>query len=159
MDKLYLGKITGSHGIKGELKLLSDFEKIELIKPGFSFYIDNEIYTLRTIRPHQNKYLITLNEWNNINEVLFLIGKDVYINRDELPLNNQYLMQDLIGYKIIFKKEIGIVKEIYINKKGYLLKVDNNHKLYYIPFNNHFILDVKKEKKQIIVQNVGGLWE
>ena len=38
-DKLYIGYICGTHGIKGELKVLSDFEKKDQ-----AFMVNNKTY-------------------------------------------------------------------------------------------------------------------
>ena len=40
MDYILIGKLVNTHGIKGEVKILSDFEKKELVfKKDFSLYL------------------------------------------------------------------------------------------------------------------------
>ena len=48
MDKVYIGKIVATHGIKGELRILSDFpfkEKVFVI--GNKLIIDSKEYTIK----------------------------------------------------------------------------------------------------------------
>ena len=109
-DKLYIGYICGTHGIKGELKVLSDFEKKELaFTVNNKIMIDNIEHTITSVRNHQNKILITIDSLQNINDVLEYVKKEIYIKRDNLNIDN-YLMEDLIGFKIIEDEELGIVK-------------------------------------------------
>ena len=40
MDYVYIGKIVNTHGIKGELRIRSNFElKNVIFKPGFTLYV------------------------------------------------------------------------------------------------------------------------
>lgn len=162
MNYVYIGKIVNTHGIKGELRIISDFDKKELIfKPNFKIYIGKEKIeeTIRTYRHHKNFEMITLENFDNINEVLLYLKQNVYINRDDLHLNEKdYLLSDLIGCVIIEnEKTFGKVEEVVYNKANILLKVINQEKHFYIPNNKEYIKEVNIEKKQIITQNIQGL--
>ena len=74
-DKMYryLGKIVNTHGIKGEIRILSDFEKKELVfRPDFEIYIGEEKKKeiIQTYRHHKNFEMNTIQGYQNINEVL-----------------------------------------------------------------------------------------
>ncbi len=153
-DKLYIGYICGTHGIKGELKVLSDFEKKEqAFKVNNKIMIDNIEHTITSVRNHQNKILITIDSLHNINDVLEYVKKEIYIKRENLNLDS-YLMEDLIGFKVIEDEELGIVKNILINKAGYLLEIDKN---FYIPFVSYYIKEVDVKNKKINVNHAKEL--
>ena len=105
MNLIYIGKIVNTHGIKGEVRLLSNFEEKDLIfKEGFKVYIGsmNEEETINTYRHHKQFEMISFKGINDINLVLKYKGKKVYINKDDLNLkDDEYLLEDLIGMKII----------------------------------------------------------
>ena len=43
MEYVYLGKITNTHGIKGEIRIISDFANKDIVfKKGFNIYIGKE---------------------------------------------------------------------------------------------------------------------
>ena len=156
MNYILIGKIVNTHGIKGELRLLSDFDKKELVfKPNFDIYIGNSYIkeTINTYRHHKMFDMITLKGYNNINEVLHYKYMDVYVKRSDLNLNdNDYLLDDLIGMSIIDNNEvIGKVID-YINNNTVLLKV-SGIKEFYIPLVNEYVIDVDKNKKEIQVKN------
>ena len=163
MNYIYLGIITSTHGIKGEIKIKSSFlEKNLVFKKDFKIYIgENKILeVINSYRPHKGFDMITLKGINDINEVLKYKGLKVYINRDDLNLKDEeFLITDLIGFKIINdNKEYGIVSDIVETKANILLYVIDN-KPYYIPYIKEFIKEVNLAKKQIIVDRVGELDE
>lgn len=158
MDLVYVGKIVNTHGIKGELRIKSYFEKKELVFTiGNKIIIDNTEHTIRTYRFHKIFDMITIDEYDNINDVLCFIGKNVYVSRESLKLkNNDYLLSDLIGLNVVFNDTVyGIVKD-YSNTLNPLLQIEYN-KTYYIPINSNFIKNVDLENKKIIVENIEGL--
>ncbi len=74
MDKVKVGKIVGTHALKGELKIRSnsDFSN-ERFKKGNSLYIryhgnDIELEIISS-RFHKNNYLVAFKDHQNINLV------------------------------------------------------------------------------------------
>ena len=102
-DLVFVGVISTTHGIKGELRITSDFEYPEkAFRVGSFLIIDNKSYEIKSYRMHKNYHMVTLGEFSNINQVLFLKGKKVYKEREELSLyNNELLDQDLLEYDVI----------------------------------------------------------
>ena len=158
MDLVYVGKIVNTHGIKGELRIKSDFEKKELVfKVGNKIIIDKEEHTIRSYRFHKIFDMITIDEYNNINDVLCFVGKNVYVSRDSLKLNSSdYLLSDLIGLDVVFKDTVyGVVRD-YTNDLNPLLSIEYD-KNYYIPINSNYIKSVNLEEKRIYVEDIEGL--
>lgn len=156
MDYIYIGKIVSTHGIKGEVKIISDFfEKDKIFKKGFKLYLTPLYHeeVINTYRVHKNYDMVTFDGYNDINEVLKYVGMGVYIKRSDLNLNeDEYLLNDLIGYEVYENnKLLGKVSSISFNN-NVLLKIDDK---YYIPFIDEFILEVDV-KKQKIVTNKGS---
>ena len=51
MEKIYIGKIVSTHGIKGELKILSDFDyKSKVFVVGKKIIIDDKEYTIKSYK-------------------------------------------------------------------------------------------------------------
>ena len=47
MGRVYIGKVVSTHGIKGEVKILSDFEyKDKVFKVGKKIIIDDVVYEI-----------------------------------------------------------------------------------------------------------------
>lgn len=154
MDYIYIGKIVSTHGIKGEVKIISDFfEKNKIFKKGFKLYITPLYHeeVINTYRVHKNYDMVTFNGYNDINEILKYIGMGVYIKRSDLDLKeDEYLLSDLIGYAVYDNnKLLGKVSGINFNN-NVLLKIDDN---FYIPFIDEFIEKVDVKTKKIMTRN------
>lgn len=154
MDYIYIGKIVSTHGIKGEVKIISDFfEKDKIFKKGFKLYLTPLYHeeVINTYRVHKNYDMVTFDGYNDINEVLKYIGMGVYIKRSDLDLkDDEYLLNDLIGYEVYDGNTLlGKVSSIIFNN-NVLLKIDDN---FYIPFIDEFIEKVDVKTKKIMTRN------
>ncbi len=157
MNYLLVGKIYKTHGIKGEIKIISYVENSNLIyKVGSFIYVseEHEKFKIISYRRHKNYDMVVLDGYNYINDVLRLLGKKVYIDRDNSILKDKLLDSDLIGFTAYYNEEnIGYINEI-INNNGYKL-FNINNKL--IPYNENFILNIDISNKKIIFRNLEGL--
>ena len=94
MNKVYIGKIVSTHGIKGEVKILSDFEfKDKVFVVGKKLIIDEEEYVIKSYRKHKQFDMVILNDYKDINEVLFLMKKKIFIVKDDLDLEKDQVLQ------------------------------------------------------------------
>lgn len=153
MNYIFLGKIVNTHGIKGELKIKSDFERKNLVfKKDKSLIIDNKDFIIKSYRVHECFDLVTFYDLEDINLVLNLKGKSVYFDRDLLKLNeDDYLYDDLLGMNIYLNDEcIGKAVD-YENTNNPLLHVVYNNKKYYIPLKGNFITNVDLSENKIHV--------
>lgn len=155
MKFINIGKIVNTHGIKGELRILSDFKyKDKVFKKDFKFYIgkDKEELIVNSYRHHKIFDMVTFNDLNDINLVLKYKGKEVYINEEDLDLDGEIYIDNLIGYKVLVgDKDIGVVTEVMHMKANDVLRVGE----VLIPYVKEFILKI--EDNTIYVKDVGGL--
>lgn len=151
MEKVFVGKIVNTHGIKGELRIKSDFEKKELVfVVGKSLIIRNQVFEIKTYRVHKDYDMVTFVGFDNINQVLIFKGEKVYVDRSQLALQNEdYLLADLISMQVFLEKEsLGVVKD-YTNGLNPLLVVEKENKTYYIPLKGNFIKKVNVKENTI----------
>lgn len=160
MNFIKIGKLVNTHGIKGEVKILSDFTKKELVfTPNFTLYLGNKKIpmTITGYRHHKMFDMVTFEGISNINEVLEYKGLPVYINRDDLNLNNDYLLEDLINFEVVENKRVlGKIVDLMYNNGNDLLCVKGK-KDFYIPIKGGFIKNVDLANKIIEVENAEGL--
>lgn len=163
MNLIKIGKIVNTHGIKGELRILSKFPyKDKVFINNMKIYIDKkDIEIINTYRRHKNFDMITLKGYNNINEVLKYKGKYVYIDSSDIKLdNNKYLDEELIGLTVIYENiEKGIIKDIERYDKTVLFNIKSNNKNYLIPYNDNLIDKIDINNKKIYIKDIKGLFE
>lgn len=156
MDNVFVGKIVNTHGIKGEIRIVSDFErKNEVFKVGKTVIINKNEFIIKSYRVHKNFDMITLEGFDDINQVLPFKGLNLFVRRSDLNLDSkEYLLEDLIGMKVfIDTQEYGVVDD-YNRGANSLLHVSYNDKKYYIPLNSEYILNVNMENNEILVSEM-----
>lgn len=160
MNKIYIGKVVNTHGIKGEIRILSNFEyKDKVFKINNKLIIGDKTYEIKSHRIHKGYNMVTLDDYNNINDVLFLLKKDVYFNEDDLLLdNNQVLDSELLTYKVINnRREVGEVLEVFFaSEKNKIIRVKFD-KEYLIPYNSPMIKEINKNKKELVIELLEGM--
>ena len=163
MEYIKIGKIVNTHGIKGELRILSDFEyKERVFKKGFNLYIGNEKKKeeINTFRHHKEYEMVTFPEYNNINQVLKYLKEDVYIIKEDLNLNNdEYLEEEIIGFDVVENDEV-VGKLINIKKTSptnKIMEINYKGKRVLLPYHKDFILKLDLKYKKIEVKLIEGM--
>lgn len=152
MEKIRIGKYVNTHGIKGEIRIKSNFEyKDKVFKIGNEIIIDKP-YEITGYRIHKDYDMVTLKGINSINDIINLKGMNVYIERDKYLNSDDYLDSDLLGFNAYnndFSLEVLNIR--YLNNDKKLL--DLGSKL--IPF--ELIENIDFQNKKIKIRDVIGL--
>lgn len=148
MEYLNIGKYVSTHGLKGEIKILSDFDNNnQILIPGNIIYIgkDKTSYKINTYRKHKNYDMITLETLDSIEKVLPYKGSNIFMNKDDI---NNDLFENILNYDV-YNNDIYIGKVIELLKGvKYDLIVVSDERII-IPFIDNFVLSVDKDKKVI----------
>ena len=160
VDYVYIGKFEGVHGLKGEIKLRTDFKYVDRVfKRSFSFFVGDSKtqLSLKTYRKFKNKYLVSFDKRENIDAIKDFINKKVYVRKSDLHLESyQYVHEDLF-YKDCFFNDINMGQITNIVDAGsgnYICYINGNSEVI-IPLNDHFIDKIEDDK--IYFKNVEGL--
>lgn len=157
-EMVYIGKTVSTFGIKGEIKVISNFEKLDkAYKVGNKVLINNIEHTVSGIRYHKKYILLKIDNLDNINDILKYIGYNIYIKRIDLNLDkDEYLYKDLIGSKVYDNSlYMGDIIDI-IDNGNTLIKVKSN-KEFYIPFIDEYIVQFDLSKKILYTRNAKDL--
>ncbi len=157
MNLVYIGELVNTHGIKGEVRILSDFEYKDVVfRKGNIIYIDDNKYEILSYRVHKKFDMVTLSNITSIDDAINLKGKSVYINKDDYKFDG-YLNSELIGLDVYNIDEYkGKVVEILKTSTNDLLVVDGK-KRHMIPNIPEFIKCIDLDNKKIIAYYIKGL--
>ncbi len=115
---LEIGTIVNTHGIKGEVRILSG-----TTNPEETFSINKIIYfekndeinslTIKTSRQHKKFTLVTFEGVNDINDIEWIKNTLIYVERN--LEDDEYYLIDMVGKNVIDQNDklIGIVSEIF----------------------------------------------
>ena len=157
MDLINIGKIVNTHGLKGAIKIISDFKyKTDVFKNNNIVYINNIKYRIKTYRYHKIFDMITLENINTIELAEELKGLNIYIARNDYKFNG-YLNEDIIGLNV-YDKNIykGKVIDILKTVTNELLVIDGIKK-HMVPNISEFIKEIDIKNKKIYIEYIRGL--
>ena|SRR5574344_254142 len=159
MEYIYLGKLVNTHGIKGEVRILSDFKyKDQVFKVGNTIYVGTRKDPLKitSYRVHKNYDMVTFEGITDINDVLIYKGDEVYFSKSTTKIDG-ILDTDLIGCLVYGKEYVGTVTEILPSKAHPILVVEHDDVTNMVPFIDEFIKDVDIDNKKITIKEIEGL--
>lgn len=165
-----VGKIVNNFGINGELKiyLYTDFPK-ERFEKGTLLYLGKETnpdelqVQIESSKPYKNLYLIKLNGYNNINEILKFKNYYLWITKEQqeaLP-EGEYYYHQILGCEAITTngEELGVIKEILAPGANdvWVIKPNNGEREILIPYIDSVVKQVDIAQKKVIIELIDGL--
>ena len=155
MKYINIGKIVNTHALKGEVRIISNFEyKDRVFKSGNKVYIgqfkDEEV--IESYRRHKQFDMVKFVGINYINDVLKYKGSSIYVDEELLKLKDDELLESEILEMDIYNNEtrIGRVSEYRNDNGNKIIRVNDK----FIPFNKDFITKIDKDKKVIIMNGI-----
>ncbi len=159
MQRVYIGYVQGTHGLRGDLKIKCRFENPDKVfVKNNTIYLNEEEHTITASKYYKGFYLVTIDNLKDINLTEKYIGHDVFIDRDELNLKSgEYILDDLYGMEVYSNgKKCGNVVEI-LNNGVYDILVIESNKKFMVPLVDEFIERVDLETNRIIAKDIEEL--
>lgn len=166
MEKILIGKIVNTHGIKGELKILSDTDfQADRYRPHHTLYLQTPAgmipVKVKKYRSHQGFDLLTLEGMEDINLVESFRGCLVFA--DDEPLEklekNEFQLVKLLNAKILQNGRLcGTVSGTRTYPQGDYLEINKTDgTIGLIPFRDEFILNIDPRSETIEIVDMEGL--
>lgn len=161
--RIKIGKLVNFHGVRGEVKLLSDSDFLEeRFKAGNAVVISGEELTIESYRTHKNFHMLKFEGVSNINDITHLKGKDVFIeeNGEELKLaENEYHVRDIVGLTVINlddNTELGKISEVMFTGANDVWVIEGERE-YLIPYIEQVVKTVDFERGIVEITPLEGL--
>lgn len=151
---MIIGKVAKAQGIKGELKLNLDidFDKIENLE---EFIIGGKNYKIEKIEKRTNGVFVKLFGVDDRTYAESLRMLDIEVERKNLKelSANEFYFEDLIGSKVVDENgnEIGHVEDIEQYGAADIIVVNQNGRLYSVPFLDDIFIKFDSNSKIMIV--------
>lgn len=161
MKKILIGQIVNTHGLKGELRIVSNFPYKELVfAKGFRLYVGKreDVCTINSYRKHKIYDMVTFEGIDTIDVAIAYKGDYVYINRDDLKIDG-YINEDIIGFNVYNENLlIGTLTDVVNNGAHDILVINSaNNARIMVPFVDEYVKDVDLDNKKIMIETIAGL--
>ena len=157
--RITVAEIVTTHGVRGNLKVksLSDYDK--RFENGAKLLIGDEEVTVESSFDQKGLKVIKFEEYDDINDVLKFVGKDITIEDSDLGKldDDEYYVFSLIGLEVKSQGQtVGeitdVITGVYPNDV-YVIKTDKDE--IYFPALNATVKKVDIENRFIEVENFG----
>ena len=154
-----IGKVTGVHGLNGNLKVWSFADSVDTFCPGTSVLLKAEeeqgkTFTILQALPHKKGVILSLKGVDSRNLAEDLIGKKVLIDRDQLPEPEEdtWYWQDLLGMDVFDHQKgfIGKITDIFPTGANDVLVVVDKGQETLVPMHKYFVESVDIGKKTML---------
>ena len=163
MQKEYLeaGKIVGTFGILGEVRILPWSDSPDFLR-GFSrVFIDGKEYRLLRTRVHKGMALALIEGFSSPEDAMILKNKTVMIARADARLpEGRVFVEDLIGLPVFDLRKgcvIGELAEVMNLPAGDVYRVTGEKGDILIPAVPAFLRGADVEKGEIRVETIEGM--
>ncbi|SDY73114.1 16S rRNA processing protein RimM [Evansella caseinilytica] len=169
-DWLNVGKIVNTHGIRGEVRVISrtDFPE-KRYAAGSKLYVADEFgertpVIVSSWRQHKQFDLLTFDGLANVNDVEKWKGTLLQIPREKLTdelYEGEYYYHEIIGCRVFTDagEELGTIKEILSPGANDVWVVKRKHpgKDVLVPYIEDVVKNVNIEEKQVVIYPMEGL--
>lgn len=167
-----VGKIVNTHGIRGELKVVTqtDFPEIRF-KPKSRLVLQHPEQTRQTLdvvvessKTHKQMYLVKLKQFDDINEVEQYKGWLLKVRKSDLAEleENEYYYYEIVGCAAVTEEgeELGVITEILQPGANDVWVVQRKQgKPLLLPYIEQVIKHVDVAEKRVTVHLLEGLME
>lgn len=163
---LETGKIVGTHGIKGMVRVqpwcdsgdfLKQFKKIYTDKNG-----ENKL-EIKSVQPHGNIVLMALKGVDSIEAAETLRNKVIFIDRKDAKLpEGRYFVDDLLGCSVFDADSdelLGEITDISSTGANDVWHITQNGKEYLVPAIDEVLVSVDIESCKVIIRPLKGIFE
>ncbi len=160
-----VGRVVRTHGVRGALKVLPYGETLGDIGAGENLFsmeggVQRQL-TLVSLRAQKRVWIAQFEEIENIDQAQALAGKEIFIDKDRLPLlpDGEYYHFQLIGLSVETKegKLLGILNAIVETPGNDVYVVENGEQELLIPAIEDVIREVDLNSRKLIVDLPEGL--
>lgn len=160
------GKIVGTHGVKGMVRVQPWSDSGEFLAEFKCFYLDkkgeNRI-DATSIKPHGNVVLMSLKGVNSIEDVEKLRGAVIYIDRNDVTLpEGRYFINDLIGCTVSDADSgeiLGKITDISETGANDVWHITRDGKEYLVPAIDEVIVSVDTDGEKVVIRPMKGIFD
>ena len=160
------GKIVGTHGVKGMVRIQPWSDSPDFICNFEKFYLDengNTSINVISASPHGNVVIAKLDGVNSIEEAERYRNKIIFIDRNDVDLpEDRYFINDLIGCNVFdadSNELLGILNDISATGANDVWHITKDGKEHLVPAIDEVIISVDIDNEKIILRPMKGIFD
>lgn len=162
---LEIGKVVGTHGIQGELRVECWCDSPDFVSKFKNLYFNEGKEKLDVkSRPHKNIALVKVKGVDSIEQADLLRGRVLYMKRSDAKLpKGVHFVQDLVGLEIKDFESgtvFGTLTDVLKTGANDVYELKNSEgKTYYIPVIPDVVKEICPEKGYVLITPMKGIFD
>lgn len=162
---LETGKIVGTHGIKGMVRVQPWSDSGEFLTEFKHFYLDGGLKKLDVLKaqPHGNVVIIAFKGVETIEQAEALRNKLIFIDRNDAKLpEGRYFVDDLIGCVVTdadTEEELGSITDVSSTGANDVWHITKRDKEYLVPVIDEVLVSVDIENEAVVIRPLKGIFD
>ncbi len=165
-DFIECGMIVGTHGVRGLIKLLPWSDTPEFVCGFKRLYIGKNSKTkfkVSSSKVHGNIVLLNLSEIDTVEDGQLLKGKTVFINRNDVELEEgQYFISDILDAEVFdydTNELLGILSDVSQTGANDVWHITKDDKEYLVPVIDEVVVSVDVDNAKIVIKPLKGIFD
>ncbi len=161
---VWAGTIVNTHALNGEVRVLTNNLDSQAWKTNATVYYETKTgfqpLIIKSTRLHKNFLLIKFKDLNFIDQVLFLKGERIYVEK-ELLEDNDFYYEDVIGYRVYEANQlVGTIVAYFDQKAYYSFEVKTpKDNIINIPILDEIIVGVDHQNQRLEIDFLANQYE
>lgn len=157
---LEAGKITNTHGVHGEVKLVSWCDSPEFLLGFGTLYLDEAPLSVLGAKVHKGNIILRLEGIDDVDSAMRLLGKVLFFDRADADLpDGRCFRADLIGLEVQSADDgrvLGRLTDV-LDLPAHPVYVVTGEREYLIPAVNEFVVETNPEGGYLRVRLIEGM--
>ena len=163
MDWIPVGRVTRTHGLKGELKLFPTDQEDLAVQNDQKILLGEATFKIKSVRGAKSPFIIKFEGVDSIEAAQSLAGQEVLVAREDfesLP-EGEYYRFEIEGLKVFDDtgKYYGVIEDIIETGSNDVYVVRENDKEWLVPMIDSVVQSIDLEQGKLIFHCVEGLFE
>jgi len=163
MDWIPVGRVTRTHGLKGELKFYPADQDDLVIQSDQQIRLGETRFKIKSVRGAKSPFIVKFEGIDSIEAAQSLLGQEVLVDREDfesLP-EGEYYRFDIEGLKVFDDtgKYYGVIEDIIETGSNDVYVVRENDKEWLVPMIDSVVQSIDLEQGKLMFHCVEGLFE
>lgn len=161
---LKIGKIVGTHGVRGMVRIDPWADSGAFLKHFSTFYLDDKSeIKLTNITPHKNVVIAKIAGVDTIEQAETFRGKELSVLRSDMPeIGGRYYIEEIIGATVKNSETgevLGTLTDVLQTGANDVWQVSKGGKDYLLPVIKELDINVSLEDDLITLKPLKGIFE
>jgi 16S rRNA processing protein RimM len=157
-DRVVIGRVVGTFGLKGFLKIWPETDFPERFDPGNTLFVGDKPYEVVELQWHKKQARVRLKGVRRLPEAEPLIGSEVSVPTGEIPEleEGEYMVGDLLGLSVydVEGKLLGTLDEVIPAPAHDLYRIGET----LVPAVSEFVIEIDIANQRMVIRPLPGLF-